>query len=388
MQEITEEMIEGLKEDPSKISDYDPDVQEKIMRTLDSGGEFDFGTSSEAEGTVKEPEKTPEKIEPLAKPEEKPEWQRIKEDNAREVESYRVKAEKAKSRQEQFDQNYQESIKDMKIEAPDDTYDENFMEDYKGLKKMVLETQKENKLLRQELFSRDDEDFQDATDKSNKAKQKGVFAEIGQLQTEYGDQLKTETPVEKLNADYSGYLDLLVKQAGLNEEKYKDMPTEEKRDLAYDMFEKDPVFRKSATDAGVELPKSLQNETDFKKYEYLMDLHSQKQKDGGSLKGNFLERLSNEGKLDEAITKIKKEAAIEASNKTIDSLKEPKISEPDTSDGHGADYSKPSGEITQESMAQRINYLAEQVQIRRLTPEEEQEQNKYLAILNGEKPLG
>lgn len=382
MPELTQELIDEIAENPDKIDSLDMDLKRKVTDHLTSG-KMDFGSHEEEPTKEKVDEKPEEKQEEKPKeeaPKPEPEWKkRIREAKEKEQENAEI-AENLRKRKEKLTKEYQESIKDLKPDE-DIVYDEDFA-------KQMWETNqklaKKIELLEKSMTEADLEEAEKFTRKSKEAQQMGVLYEIEDLQNEYPEQLKTKNSFERLNSDYSRYLDSLVKVAGLDSD--QEMSKKQKRDMAYQMYEEDPLFRKKVKEAEVELPESLKDEEEFKKYEFITNLYNQKHTNGGSLKGNFLEHLDSQGKLDEILQRVKKEAAIEASKKTLDSMEGTGVSEPSASDGAGkTEYTKPMED--EGTLLQKLDLLQSKVREGgRLSQEESKELNQIIsALTTGEK---
>jgi hypothetical protein len=145
-----------------------------------------------------------------------------------------------------------------------------------------------------------------------KREEESVFTSIARLQSEF-DDLRTDQPFEKLNAEYAGWLDKLVTLSGFKDA-HPATPLHELRSMAKELYSEDEDFRKTAIARRAKPPKDLE------KIETILNVHEKKTRDGGGYRANYLDMLAESGVLPEVIAKRERAAALKASNDTVDAI--------------------------------------------------------------------
>ncbi len=176
----------------------------------------------------------------------------------------------------------------------------------------VAQLKKELTLLREDMKKQATKEVDDAKQSSQRTEQETVFTAIGRLQSEFED-LKTEQPFEKANADYAQWLDRLVDLSGFKE-RNPNSSSAELRSMARELYTEDEDFRREAIAKRAKPPKELD------KIETILTVHEKRGKDGGGYRANYLDLLAEKGVLPEIMAKKERDAALKASNATIDAM--------------------------------------------------------------------
>lgn len=202
-----------------------------------------------------------------------------------------------------------EEVKAAKADKPLDPYDDGQM---RSVADELAKMKKELAFFREHQTQTAKADFEETQKSLAKREEESVFSAIGRLQEEFED-LKTEVPFERANAEYANWLDRLVTLSGFKDS-HPNAPVAELRTMAKELFTEDEDFRKTAIAKKAKPPKELE------KIETILTLHEKKSRDGGNYRGNYLDMLAETGVLPDVFAKREREAALKASNATVDAM--------------------------------------------------------------------
>lgn len=326
---LTDETLASLEQDPSKVSGLSTRDKYALVEKLtasDTETLPEVPSPTEAPKTPQAepvtPDAAPEEVEPTdktkveaeAEAEEKP----FRKDRKYWKEKYQA-AETERNRDKQRLEAAQrrlealakveEEVKAAKADKPLDPYDDADMRKHAD---EVAQLKKELSLMREEFKKQATKEVDDAKLSVQRTEQETVFTAISRLQSEFED-LKTETPFEKANADYAQWLDRLVDLSGFKERNPKAEP-QELRSMARELYSEDEDFRREAIAKRAKPPKELD------KIETILTVHEKRTKDGGGYRANYLDLLAEKGALPEIIAKKERDAALKASNATVDAM--------------------------------------------------------------------
>jgi hypothetical protein len=203
----------------------------------------------------------------------------------------------------------EEEAKAIKAEKPLDAYDDAQMT---SLATKLAQMEKELAGYRDYFKTSAQQEAESAQKSLQQREEESVFTSIARLQSEFED-LRTDQPFEKLNAEYASWLDNLVKLSGFKES-HPNAPVNELRSMAKELYNEDEDFRKTAIAKRAKAPKELE------KIETILNVHEKKMRDGGGYRANYLDMLAENGVLPSVIAKREREAALKASNATIDAM--------------------------------------------------------------------
>lgn len=203
----------------------------------------------------------------------------------------------------------EEDVKAVKAEKPLDPYDDSQM---KSVADKLAQMEKELAFYREHQKTSAKSEFEETQKSLAKREEESVFTAINRLQSEFED-LKTEVPFERANADYAIWLDKLVTLSGFKEA-HPNAGLPELRSMAKELFNEDEDFRKTAIAKKAKPPKELE------KIETILTIHEKKGRDGGGYRANYLDMLAETGVLPDVIAKRERDAALKASNATVDAM--------------------------------------------------------------------
>lgn len=203
----------------------------------------------------------------------------------------------------------EEESKAAKADKPLDPYDDGQM---RVLGDELAQMKKELSGYRELMKSSAQSDFE-RTQAELKAKEEGsVFTEIARLQSEF-DDLKTEKPFDRCNAEYAAWLDKLVDVSGFRERNPK-ADLGELRNMARELYGEDEDFRREAVAKKAKPPKELE------KIETILTIHEKKARDGGGYRANYLDHLAESGALPDIIARKERDAMLKGANDTVDAM--------------------------------------------------------------------
>ncbi len=321
---LSDETLAELDQDPSKVRSLSRAdkyaLAERLMKPLPEESDDaspETAPAAEAEEAVKvaapEEEKKPE-TDPDATADEKPfrkdrrYWKDKAIEEAKEKNAIKQRFEAAQKRLESITK-VEEEVKAVKADKPLDPYDDNQMKSVADeLAQMKKELAGYRDLQKQSATAK----FEESQKHLQKHEEESVFSAIGRLQEEFED-LKTEAPFERANAEYASWLDRLVTLSGFKEA-HPTAPLGELRSMAKELFNEDEDFRKTAIAKKAKPPKELE------KIETILTIHEKKGRDGGNYRANYLDMLAETGVLPDVFAKREREAALKASNATVDAM--------------------------------------------------------------------
>ncbi len=328
---ISDETLTQLDQDPVKV---------KTLSLKDKYALVDQLTAPPAEETpavVPAPAETPVKVDPPAEeadkaaaakeespdskddaPEDEPTEKPLRKDRRYWKEKAQREADEKNRIKQQHEaairrldalKKVEEEVKAVKAEKPLDAYDDAQMT---NLATELAQMKKELAGYREHFKSAAKQEADEAQKSLAKSEEESVFTSISRLQSEF-DDLRTEKPFEKLNAEYAGWLDRLVTLSGFKEA-HPTAPIYELRSMAKELYNEDEDFRKTAIGKRASPPKELE------KIETILNIHEKKVRDGGGYRANYLDMLAENGVLPEVIAKRERDAALKASNATVDAM--------------------------------------------------------------------
>lgn len=330
-QPLSDEILQSLDANPTTVSKLSKADKYALASRLEAGDPPEIPEPSPEDPQGEPPAETPTPEKPAdaapaeeAKPEgkekttsddeEKPfrkdrkYWKEKSIRDANERNELKMKLDATQRRLRAFEEN-EAAAKAVKAEKPLDPYDDNEMRSTADkLAKMEKELAGYRDLLKSSAKTEADE-IQASLAKKEEV---SVFTEISRLQSEFED-LRTEKPFEKLNAEYATWLDRLVELSGFKE-RMPDTKLPELRSMARELFTEDEDFRREATAKKAKPPKELE------KIETILTIHEKKSRDGGNYRANYLDHLAESGSLQDVISRAEQKAALSASNATISAM--------------------------------------------------------------------
>lgn len=203
----------------------------------------------------------------------------------------------------------EEDAKAVKADKPIDAYDDTQMT---SVATKLAQLEKELAGYREHFKSSAQQEADETKRSLAKSEEESVFTAINRLQSEFED-LRTEQPFEKANAEYASWLDRLVSLSGFKEA-HPNAPLNELRSMAKELYTEDEDFRKTAIGKRAKPPKELE------KIETILNIHEKKVRDGGGYRANYLDLMAENGVLPNVIAKRERDAALKASNDTINAM--------------------------------------------------------------------
>jgi len=370
---LSDELMTDLHEGKKTISDLDEAQKDALHDHL--MGEKDSSTETIEEMPAENPaEKSEKETAPKgdesasedtvktaqqSKTDDKAEYKKIKDEENK----WKQKVNSAKKRRAKYEEEFKAlDAKEVKIESDEDPYDEeNFKKFVKESRTNQARQNDKIDFLLKKLKSRDVEDETYAGEQLSKTQDNGIFASINDLQDDY-PVLNTKTPFKKMNNQWAGFLDTLVKAAELKADNMDFTDTERQnpavmqqkmRQVALDMYDDNPMFKERTEKY---FPKAFADEKEKDKYEFILGLHDKSRNAGGSMRANYLEHLDENGLLEEAIGTARREGEIKGSRKAATAIKTETISTLSPSDGPGTNPSADS-EMTLARAQQIVPYI-------------------------------
>jgi len=352
--EPEEDTVPEVSEDPKPEEEKEPEVEKEV----------------EKDATEKKEEKVASKSEKDLKKELK--------EQADLTNKYKQIANSAKLAKEKFQKELEEKMKDLAVPDdlnPDPVEKEDFANFVKETRLSGIKKDKEIEFLLEKLQERDNTDYTSATEKLQQTETQKAFTAMEDVQNDFA-HLATSKSIEKMNDENAQFLDGLVTAAGLKDhEDYKTKDNQELRDIALQMHEKDPVFRKTATDKGVN---ALDwSDKDRENYDLMVSFYRKSQSEGGTIREKVLGHLDSSGILLDSIKTGRKDALIEGSNKAADAMTNNSPNTLDPSDGTGTNPNE-KGELTLETVGNVIKTLKEKAVTQNLSGEEQNQMKEAL----------
>lgn len=369
---VTDDLLRDLDSGKVMMDSLPKDQHQAVMAHLKAELLSPGATDTELETPAAEPaDTTPSKD---AKPAAKPiDLKAIREsiqkesNEAHKLEQLQKRLADEKKRKEDAKKKLEEESKKEPTQPADHLSDDH----QRTLVKEHEEIKRELADLRAREKAREDEAISRLENEVNETAVSQEFAELEEMQKEY-EQLKTETPLQKLNAKYATWLDSLVEKTGVKAGNEK-ADQNALRGLALDKWNADP-----------ELQKTIPEIEEMDKLDILLALHKKKQTQGGTIEGHWLQHLKRNGTLDKVINRERVEGAKDGAAKTIAALTKPDTEIQTLSPTDGATRgNEPGGEMTFEKASKIIqNSRKIQDQGHRLTPAQRQENQQALAFLS------
>lgn len=320
---LSDETLAELDNDPSKVSSLSRADKYALADRLMNQSDEESPDTTPEKAPAAPAEEVPEtaapgeekKTEaPEAKTDEKPfrkdrrYWKDKAIEEANEKNAIKQRFDAAQKRLDNL-AKLEEELKAVKADKPLDPYDDDQM---KNVATELAQMKKELASYRDLAKSSAKTEFEESQKTLAKREEESVFSAIGRLQEEFED-LKTEVPFERANAEYANWLDRLVTLSGFKDS-HPNAPVAELRTMAKELFTEDEDFRKTAIAKKAKPPKELE------KIETILTLHEKKGRDGGNYRANYLDMLAETGVLPEVFAKREREAALKASNATVDAM--------------------------------------------------------------------
>jgi hypothetical protein len=385
---LTDDQYQQVKDGKLAVTDLSKEQNNQLRtRLLD-----------EREPEEKPPEEKPvEKPKEEKKPEEKPEegksekdadkpkrrkptnWRDELKQEADKANRIEQKIKSMKIRHEKAQKEFEElQKKEIEVKGEDDPYDEkNFKKFVKETKINVARLQEQNQFLLNQLAGRDQEDANEYMGRLEDSQTKKTFSAINDIQESLPD-LKTKVDFKKLDREWLGFQDTVIRLSGVDADKLN-LTEDEKnnpgvvqaklRDEAMRRYDRDKMLRKEAEEY---FPDSLKEEGEMEKYSLICEAvtRSRNPRIGGTVKGNLLEILDEEDLIGKSFEKRLKEEVVAGSKKTAAAIEKKSPDTLNPSDGPGT---SPSGgeEMTRaraEGIIQKLEKKRKAGQ--RLTPEE------------------
>lgn len=322
---LSDETLAALDQDPTKVRTLSRADKYALANRLMSQGEDDSPAPDEAPAT----DAPAEEASPAAAPEEEKKTETAPEEAAADEKPFRKDRRywKDKAIEEAKEKNaikqrfeaaerrlsalakVEEEVKAVKADKPLDPYDDaqmkSFADQFEQMKKELASLREIEKSSAKARFDSEQKNLM-------KREEDSVFTQIHQLQSEFED-LKTEVPFERANAEYASWLDRLVTLSGFKDA-HPNAPVAELRSMAKELFNEDEDFRKTAIAKKAKPPKELD------KIETILTIHEKKGRDGGNYRANYLDHLAETGVLPDVFAKREREAALKAANSTVDAI--------------------------------------------------------------------
>lgn len=324
---LSDETLAELDNDPSKVKNLSrADKYALADRIMNQSEDDDAPAPAPSEAPVKDApaEEVPataapeEEKKPESPSEEATDEKPFRKDRRYWKEKAIKEAEEKNAIKQRFDaqkrhlealQKTEEEVKAVKADKPLDVYDDSQM---KSFTDEFAQMKKELAAYRELQKSTAKSEFEETQKTLLKREEDSVFTAINRLQAEFED-LKTEMPFERANAEYATWLDKLVSLSGFKEA-HPTTPLAELRGMAKELFNEDEDFRKTAIAKRAKPPKELE------KIETILTIHEKKGRDGGGYRANYLDMLAETGVLPDVFAKRERDAALKASNATVDAM--------------------------------------------------------------------
>lgn len=323
---LSDETLAELDNDPSKVKNLSRADKYALADRLMNQSEEDDSPADAP--TAPETAAPAEEVPATAAPEEEKKTEATPEEDSAEKpfrkdrRYWKEKAQREADEKNQIKQRFdaaqrrlealtkvEEEVKAVKAEKPLDPYDDSQM---RSVADKLAQMEKELASYREQAKSSAKTEFEETQKTLIKREEESVFSAITRLQAEFED-LKTEVPFERANAEYAAWLDKLVSLSGFKEA-HPNAPLPELRSMAKELFTEDEDFRKTAIAKKAKPPKELE------KIETILTIHEKKGRDGGGYRANYLDMLAETGVLPDVFAKREREAALKASNATIDAM--------------------------------------------------------------------
>lgn len=322
---LSDETLAELDQDPSKVKNLSRAdkyaLADRLMNQSDDDDAADPAPEKAPEAPAEEVPETAapaEEKKPETPSEEATDEKPFRKDRRYWKEKAQKEADEKNRLKQQFESaerrlaaltKVEEEVKAVKAEKPLDPYDDSqmktFADDFAQMKKELA-------FYREHQKTSAKTEFDESQKSLLKREEESVFTSISRLQSEFED-LKTEVPFERANAEYKAWLDKLVSLSGFKEA-HPNAPQAELYGMAKELFNEDEDFRKTAIAKKAKPPKELE------KIETILNIHEKKSRDGGGYRANYLDMLAETGVLPDVIAKRERDAALKASNATIDAI--------------------------------------------------------------------
>jgi len=321
---LSDETLAELDNDPSKVRNLSKADKYALADRLMNQSDDDESPADAPEAAKPQAEEASPAAAPVeeTKPENSAEEDASEKPLRKDRRYWKEKAQREADEKNQIKQRFEaaqrrlesihkveEEVKAVKAEKPLDPYDDSQM---KSFADEFAQMKKELAAYRENQKTSAKSEYEETQKSLIKREEESVFSAISRLQDEYED-LKTEVPFERANAEYANWLDRLVTLSGFKES-HPNAPVAELRSMAKELFTEDEDFRKTAIAKKAKPPKELE------KIETILTIHEKKSRDGGGYRANYLDMLAETGVLPDVIAKREREAALRASNATVDAM--------------------------------------------------------------------
>lgn len=315
---ISDSQLQDLDRSPGKLKDMNPTDRAAVMERVK-------GLISEAEKPAAEPapdpaeaKETPKeasKEEPAKAEAAKEEPKTLDRREARrkhqmaadEANQWEQKEKTLRERAERARQAVEEAEK-TEAKAPEDPWDKDHQT---KLYQELQSTKQSLEGLQKWVQEQQEKELNDTASTAKEKREQAVYGSIHTLQDDYA-QLKTSKPFKDLDAENVAWLDGLVERSGVKAA----LPTADANQLyqaAVKRYESDPEFQKS-------IPAHPFSKEDAEKYKVISDLNAKVRQNGGSIRGHWLEKLDDEGILEEVMQKGRRSAAEDAASRTVKAI--------------------------------------------------------------------
>jgi hypothetical protein len=371
---VTDDFLRKLDDKSVKMSDLTSEQRSVVMEHLKADSDAAPAETSKPAESPKEPE---QKAKETPAPEHKEDTPPLdlaslrknvqKEANeANRLEQLADKLKKQKERKANAEAELKK-IREEKAAPPTDTLDETHQLD---LHQKNQELQKRLERLEKDRADEDQAAIDVLEKEVNEVAHAEVFKDLKALQGKY-PAIKTETPIEKLNENYTAWLDNLVTTTKVAEQD----PKADQSQLRMKALEK---WNTDAT-----LQQTMPPIAEMDKLDILLKLHQRKQQNGGTVRGYWLEMLEDGNVLDSVVQRARVETAKETNRANVAALTKPETETLSPTDGHS--NNQPGGEMTEDKARATIGRITDlQRQGVRVTPAQREENRKAVAFLSGQ----
>lgn len=299
-----------------KLRDMDSATRSAYMERIKGAiteAENPSAAPAETEKPIQEPKETPKEEAAKAEPKEAPkafdrrEARRSHQMAADEANQWEQKAKTLRERAERAKKEYEELAK-TEVKAPDDPWDKDHQT---NLHKTVEDLKRENAEMKAWYQETRQKEIDEVTATAKEKRESALFGSIHSLQDEY-TQLKTSKPFKELEAENVAWLTNLVERSGVKEALPGATP-DKLWEAANKRYESDPEFAKS-------IPAHPFSKEDTEKYRVISELNAKARAEGGSIRGHWLEKLDDEGILEEVMQKGRQSAAEDAASRTVKAI--------------------------------------------------------------------
>lgn len=309
---VSESLLQDLDKNPGKLKDLDPALRGAVMDHVKKG------LSSEAEIPAAAPDPVEVKETPKEEPKETPKPEESKAFDRREARRKHQELADEANRWEQKQKALQERAERAKkaveeaqkaeVKAPEDPWDKDHQN---KLYQEFTQLKSKYENLEKWVQEREQKEFDETASTAKEKREQALYGSIHSLQDEY-TQLKTSKPFRDLDAENVAWLNALVEKSGVKEALPNATP-DQLWQAANKRYETDPEFAKT-------VPAHPFSKEDAEKYALISELNARVSRHGGSIRGHWLEKLDDEGILEQVMQKGRQSAAEDAASRTVKAI--------------------------------------------------------------------